>query len=99
MGKGYRVVLDDLQDMARTMSAEGSALAELRPRMAPNPASGGDSAVDAGITAVLTLFASLNAAISDAMAEHSKKVQETHDNYKQDDSDVALLFNDMIGKA
>lgn len=99
MGKGYQVVLDDLQDMARTMSTEGSALGGLRPRMAPNPVSGGDPAVDAGITAVLALFSSLNQAISGAMAEHGTKVQETHDGYKQDDSDVALLFNDMIEKA
>src|ERR1700760_3623080 len=69
MGKGYQVVLDDLQDMARTMSTEGSALAGLRPRMAPSPVSGGDPAVDAGIRAALALLASLNAAISSAMAE------------------------------
>jgi hypothetical protein len=99
MGKGYQVVLDDLQDMASTMSTESAALAGLRPRMAPNPVSGGDAAVDAGISAVLSLFASLNAAISGAMADHSKKVQETHDGYQEDDSDVALLFNDMIEKA
>jgi hypothetical protein len=99
MGKGYQVVLDDLQDMARTMSSESTQFAGLRPRMAPAPVSGGDATVDAGISAVLALFSSLNATISAAMADHGRKVQETHDGYKEDDSDVNLLFTDLIEKA
>lgn len=99
MSDGYQVVLDDLQDMARTMTTESSEFAGLRGRMAPSPVDGGDATLNAGITAVLSLFASLNASVSDAMAEHGKKVQDTHDDYHANDSDVVGLFNKMIEQA
>jgi hypothetical protein len=99
MGAGYRVVLDDLQDMARTMTAESAEFAGLRSRMAPAPVDGGEATLNAGIAAVVSLFASLNAAVSDAMADHGKKVQATHDDYRESDSDVVGLFNKMIEEA
>jgi hypothetical protein len=99
MGAGYQVVLSDLQDMARSFTAESAEFGKLRPRMAPAPVDAGEITVNAGIGAVLNLFAALNASISDAMAEHGKAVQDCHDDYKQDDSDVAGLFNKLIEEA
>jgi hypothetical protein len=99
MGAGYEVILSDLQDMARSFTAESTEFGGLRPRMAPAPIDAGEVTINAGIAAVLNLFASLNAGISDALAEHGKAVQDCHDDYQRDDSDVAGLFNKMIEEA
>jgi hypothetical protein len=99
MGAGYQVVYDDLQDLARAFSAECDEFAGLRPRMAPAPVDGGDATVNTGIRAVLSLFAALNAGISEAMGEHGTKLQECHDDYKENDSDVVVLYNKVIEEA
>lgn len=99
MGAGYQVVHDDLQDLASAFGKESGDFAALRPRMAPAPVDGGDPTVTAGIAAVLSLFASLNAGISSAMGEHGTKLQECHDDYKENDSDVVALYNKVIEEA
>jgi len=99
MGGGYQVVHDDLQNLARAFATESGEFARLRPRMAPAPVDGGDATVNAGIAAVLSLFASLNAGISGAMGEHAAKLQECHDGYKDNDSDVVALYNKVIEEA
>jgi hypothetical protein len=99
MGAGYQVVYDDLGNLAGAFASESGTFAGLRPRMAPAPVDGGDATVNAGIAAVLSLFASLNAGISEAMREHGVKLQETHDDYKENDSDVVALYNKVIGQA
>jgi hypothetical protein len=99
MGAGYRVVLGDLEEMARAFSTEATDFEALRPRMAPAAVDGGEATVNSGIAAVLSLFASLNAGISEAMAEHGKRVRECHDDYKQNDSDVVGLYNKLIEEA
>jgi hypothetical protein len=99
MGAGYQVVLGDLEEMARAFSTEADDFEKLRPRMAPAPPDGGEATVNAGIAAVLALFKSLNAGISEAMGEHGKRVQECHDDYKQNDSDVVALYNKLIEEA
>jgi hypothetical protein len=99
MGAGYQVIHDDLQDLASSFKAESGQFAGLRPRMAPAPVDGGDATVNAGIAAVLSLFASLNASISEAMGEHGSKLQESHDEYEESDSDVLGLFNKVIEEA
>jgi hypothetical protein len=99
MGAGYQVVLGDLQDLAGAFAKESGDFAGLRPRMAPAPVEAGDATVNAGIAAVLSLFASLNAGISQAMGEHGRKLHESHDAYKENDSDVAALYNKLIEEA
>ena len=99
MGAGYQVVYDDLGNLAGAFASESGTFAGLRPRMAPAPVDGGDATVNAGIAAVLSLFASLNAGISEAMGEHGTKLRETHDDYKENDSDVVALYNKAIGEA
>jgi Family of unknown function (DUF6317) len=99
MGAGYQVVLGDLEEMARAFSTEATDFEKLRPRMAMAPVDGGEATVNAGIAAVLSLFASLNAGVSEAMGEHGKRVQECHDDYHQNDSDVVALYNRLIEEA
>jgi len=99
MGAGYQVVLGDLEEMARAFSTESDDFGKLRPRMAPAPVDGGEATVNAGIAAVLSLFGALNAGISEAMGEHGKRVQECHDDYKENDSDVVALYNKLIEEA
>jgi hypothetical protein len=60
---------------------------------------GGDATVNAGIGAVLSLFAALNAGISEAMGEHGTKLQDCHDDYQENDSDVVVLYNKVIEEA
>jgi hypothetical protein len=99
MGAGYQVVLGDLQDLAGAFTKESGDFAGLRPRMAPAPVDAGEATVNSGIAAVLALFASLNAGVSQAMEEHGRKLQECHDDYQENDSDVVALYNKLIEEA
>jgi Family of unknown function (DUF6317) len=99
MGASFQVILGDLQDLAGAFTKESDDFAGLRPRMAPAPVDAGDATVNAGIAAVLSLFASLNAGISKAMEEHGTKLEECHDDYHENDSDVVALYNKIIEEA
>ncbi len=95
MGAGYKVILGDLDAAAGAFATESTDFGKLRSRMSPAPVDGGDAAVDAGIEAVLALFKAGNAALVKAVHDHSEKLKECHDNYKEDDSDVVALYNKL----
>jgi hypothetical protein len=99
MGASFQVILGDLQDLAGAFTKESDDFAGLRPRMAPAPVDAGDATVNAGMAAVLALFGSLNAGISKAMEEHGTKLEECHDDYHENDSDVVALYNKIIEEA
>src|ERR1700750_3123716 len=99
MGAGYQVIYDDLADMATTFRHDADYFSGLRSQMAPAPVDGGDATVNDGISAVMSLFDTLNATITTALDGHAKAVQGCHDDYKNNDSDVAVLYNKLIADA
>jgi hypothetical protein len=99
MSAGYKVILGDLDAMAKAFATESTDFARLRRRMSPDPVDGGDATLNAGIAAVLALLGAGNAALTTAMHEHADKLKKCHDGYKEDDSDVVALYNKLIAQA
>jgi hypothetical protein len=99
MGTGYRVILSDLDAVAKAFATESTEFAKLRSQMSPHPVDGGDETLNAGIAAVLALLGAGNAALVKVMHEHADKMKTCHDNYKESDSDVVALYNKLIAQA
>lgn len=96
MGKGYQVVLGDIQNVASAFDTEATTLTSLQGKLSPSPVGTGDGNVDAVLSALLDTFGVYGTAISGKLADHGKKLTTCHNNYKSNDSDVVALFNTML---
>lgn len=96
MGKGYQVVLGDIQAVATAFGTESTTLHGLEPKLAPPPVGTGDAGLDATLRALLDTFGVYGSAITAKLSGHEKKLTTVHDNYKQNDADVVELFNTML---
>ena len=98
MGEGYQVVLGDLKAAASTFAAEAVALQKLQPEIQPAPVVSGDAGLDATLAALLGTFGVYGTALTGAIRDHGTKLEQCHDNYHQNDSDVVELYNTVMSQ-
>jgi hypothetical protein len=98
MGAGYQVILSDLGQLATAFGNESSTLKTLAPKLAPPPVGTGDAGLDATLQSLLDTFGVYGTALTKALSDHASKLSTCHNNYKQNDADVVLLFNTMISE-
>ena len=94
-GGGFRVVLSDLQSLARVFERESAGLAEIMPDDGPPCPDAGGGDVDAAMRATVQFVGLLHQQLAVLIGEHGRKLRAAHDNYERTEASVARMADQL----
>jgi len=96
--KGFRVVLDDLQQAARTFQTEAATFGGIMPDALSVP-DGGSAAFDSMCQAVIDALCTLHLQIGTDIGRNGAKLAQAHDNYQHTEETLIMLCQQLTSLA
>ncbi|MEU8974857.1 DUF6317 family protein [Streptomyces monashensis] len=95
MTADFKVIYDDLAQLAKTFHDESGNYRKLAPDVTPAIVSGGDPGLDDTIKEVADLITSMHLALADRLDEHGDKAAYARDSFHRHDVDIHGVFEDL----
>jgi hypothetical protein len=94
-GRGFQVVLSDLQSLAAVFRHESAALEGIMPGDGPPCPDAGGADVDAAMRATVQLLGLLHQQLAVVIGEHGRKLQAAYDNYEHTETSLARMADQL----
>ena len=95
MSGGYKVVMGDVQDMARTFDAEANALSRSGIIAEVSVPDGGDSAINSALSAAIKAAKMTTTQLSAVIASHGSKLDDAYKQYRNAEENSTQLCQQL----